>query len=94
MEILDRFSLIQTQKPHIIPPDLQVYEEYGISRSFRRGATTEARNKRVSEEDINLMNRWRSFENAKGRRPRMNMQDHYSDIVQMIPSLLRFSQAL
>jgi hypothetical protein len=50
--------------------------------------------KRVNEEDIDLMNRWRSFESAKGRRPRMRMQDHYSDIAQMVPSLLRYSKAL
>jgi hypothetical protein len=94
VEILDRFALIQQRHPKIIPMDVHVYEEYGISRSFRRGATTEARNKRVSEEDINLMNRWRNFESAKGKRPRMRMQDHYSDISHSIPSLLRFSKAL
>ncbi len=94
VEILDRFYSIQTAKPHIIPPDVQVYEEYGISRSFRRGSTTEARNKRVDEADIDLMNRWRNFENAKGKKPRMRMQDHYSDIAQSVPSLLRYSQAL
>jgi len=71
-----------------------LYEEFGISRSFRRGATTEARNQKVSENDINLMNRWRNFEKAGGKRPRMWMQDHYLDIALMIPSLLRFSQAL
>jgi len=73
---------------------MQVYEEFGISRSFRRGATTEARNQQVPESDINLMNRWRNFEKAGGKRPRMRMQDHYSDISLMIPSLLRFSKAL
>jgi hypothetical protein len=54
----------------------------------------EARNVKVDEEDIKLMNRWRNFEEAKGKRPRMQMQDHYSDISQSIPSLLRFSKAL
>lgn len=94
VEILDRFVLIQQRHPKIIPMDVHVYEEYGISRSFRQGATTEVRNKWVSEKDINLMNRWRNFESAKGKRPRMDMQDHYSDILQSIPSLLWFSKAL
>ena len=94
MEILDRFKVVQEKYTDIIRPDVQVYEEFGISRSFRRGATTEARNQKVSENDINLMNRWRNFEKAGGKRPRMRMQDHYSDIALMIPSLLRFSQAL
>jgi hypothetical protein len=94
LEILDHFSQIQAKAPHIIPIEVQVYEEYGISRSFGWGATTEARNKKVSDSDIDLMNRWRGFDNARGHRPRMRMQDHYSDISQMIPALLRFSQAL
>lgn len=94
MEILDRFRIIQEKRSGVIPAEVQVYEEFGISRSFRRGATTEARNQKVSENDINLMNRWRNFEKAGGKRPRMRMQDHYSDIALMIPSLLRFSQAL
>lgn len=94
LEILDRIALVQQEKPGVVRPDIQVHEEYGISRSFRRGATTEARNVKVDEEDIKLMNRWRNFEEAKGRRPRMQMQDHYSDISQSIPSLLRFSKAL
>ncbi len=94
MEILDRLRSIQEKNPTVISPDVQVYEEFGISRSFRRGATKEARNQKVSENDINLMNRWRNFEKAGGKRPRMRMQDHYSDIALMIPSLLGFSQAL
>jgi len=94
MELLDRFARIQQENPEIISPDVQVYEEYGISRSFRRGATTEARNQKVSDADIDLMNRWRNFEAARGKRPRMRMQDHYSDIKQLVPSLLRFSKAL
>jgi hypothetical protein len=94
LEILDRIARVQQRRPDVVKPDVQVHEEHGISRSFRRGATTEARNVRVDEEDIKLMNRWRNFEEAKGRRPRMQMQDHYSDISQSIPSLLRFSKAL
>jgi hypothetical protein len=94
LEILDGIAVVQQHKPDIVRPDVQVHEEYGISRLFRRGATTEARNVKVDEEDIKLMNCWRNFEEAKGRRPRMQMQDHYSDISQSIPSLLRFLKAL
>lgn len=68
MEILDRFCNIQSTEPSIIPAGVQVYEEYGIARSFRRGATSEARNKKVDQSDIDLMNRWRNFENAWGKR--------------------------
>jgi hypothetical protein len=94
MEILDHLHQVQTENPEVIPNDINVYEEYGISRLFRRGATTQDRNQRVDENDINLINRWRTVENAKGRKPKLQMQDHYSEIRQMVPSLLRFSLAL
>ena len=55
--------------------DVNVSEEYGVSRSFRRGATAEARNRKVAENEIDAVNRWRNVENAKGRRPRLKMQD-------------------
>jgi len=80
MEILDRQHQVQIENPEVIPNDINVYEEYGISRSFQRGASTQARNQCVDENDINLINRWRTVENAKGCKPKLQMQDHYSEI--------------
>lgn len=94
LDILDRLHLIQQHSPDQIPADVQVYEEYGLSRSFRRGSTSEARSRNVAECYVNLANRWRTFENAKGRHPRLSMQDHYSDIRLLIPALLCYSSAL
>jgi hypothetical protein len=94
LDILDRLHLVQQESPELIPADVQVYEEFGLRRSFRRGSTSEARSRNVAESDVNLANRWRTFENAKGRYPRLNMQDHYSDIRLLIPALLRYSSAL
>jgi hypothetical protein len=78
----------------LIAEDVQVLEEYGLSRSFRRGATSEARARGIDRDDVDLTNRWRSFEGAKGKRPRMAMRDHYSDIRLLIPALIRFSEGL
>jgi hypothetical protein len=94
LDILDHLHLIQQQHPDLIPPDVRVYDEYGLSRSFRRGSTSEARSQAVQENDINLANRWRTFDNAQGRCPRLAMADHYSDIRLLIPALLRYSSAL
>jgi hypothetical protein len=77
MEILDRLHSVQSEQPEVIPKEVNVY---GISRSFRRGATTQARNQKVAENDINLINRWRQVEEAQGHRPKLRMQDHYSII--------------
>jgi hypothetical protein len=94
MELLDRLQEIQNSYEDLIPKEVNVHEEYGLARSFRRGATTQARNAGVSENDINAMNRWRSSEQAKGYKPKAKMQDHYSEIRRMVSTLLRFSQAL
>jgi len=40
--ILEHFQSIQQRRSDIIPAEVQVLEEYGLSRSFRRGATSEA----------------------------------------------------
>jgi hypothetical protein len=47
LELLDRLHAIQGEHPDLIAADVNVHEDYGISRSFRRGATTEARNRGV-----------------------------------------------
>jgi len=88
LELMDRLHIIQGERPDLIASDVNVHEDYGISRSFRRGATTEARNRGVQPNDIDVMNRWRNAENAQGRKPCLRMQDHYSDIPQMVPSCL------
>jgi hypothetical protein len=45
--------------------DVNVSEEYGVSRSFRRGATAEARNRKVAENEIDAVNRWRNVETLR-----------------------------
>jgi len=89
----DRLHTLQQHHPELIPPDVQVYKEYGLSQSFHRSSTSEARS-RVKENDINLANCWRTFDNAQGRRPRLNMADHYSDICLLLPALLHYSSTL
>ena len=71
-----------------------VYEEYGLSRSFHHGSTSEARAQKVDNRDVDLANRWHSFENSKGPRPRMAMHDHYYDIRLLIPALVHYSYGL
>jgi len=66
-EILERFQHIQSWRPDLIPADVQVLEEYGLSRSFRHGATSEARARGTDKDDIDLTNCWRTFEGAKGK---------------------------
>jgi len=92
--LMERLQVVKDKRPGVIPADVDCYEDFGISRSFRRGATSSARARGVSEKLIDLVNRWRKFEGAKGRRPAMAMQDHYSDIEILIPELVKFSGSL
>ncbi len=90
----ERLQSIKERHPGTIPEDVDCYEDFGISWSFQRGATSTAQARGVGKELIDLINRWRKFEGAKGRRPALGMQNHYSDIEILIPELVKFSQAL
>ncbi len=43
MELMEHLQGIKDAQPRLVPSDLDVYEDFGISRSFRRGATLTAR---------------------------------------------------
>ena len=92
--ILSELEKVQANFTGIIPESVDVQEDYGISRSFRRGAATHATNMKVSQSDIDAANRWRNAENAQGRKINQPMRDHYAEVSQMVPTLLRFSAAL
>ena len=67
---------------------------YGVSRSFRRGANSRATEEGVKKEERDLINRWRSFEYAKGQRPNMSMSQHYLEVRMVLKRLLLYSKAL
>jgi hypothetical protein len=43
---------------------------------------------------VKLINRWRTVEKAKGRKPSLPMHEHYSDIVILVPEMVKFSLGL
>ncbi|GFH59458.1 hypothetical protein CTEN210_15934 [Chaetoceros tenuissimus] len=62
---------IQSELPNLVDPSIDVKKKFSISRSFRRGATTRAREAGVSDSDIALINRWRSVQNNAGGLPNL-----------------------
>ena len=74
--------------------EVDTYEEFSINRSFRRGSSTHAQNQNILEHIINVQNRWRKVEAAKGRRPKFGMIENYSDIEHLIPTAIRYSEML
>ena len=91
MEVLDE---IQETRSDLIPRELDIREEYGVFRSFRRGATTEAGNKRVRKTTIELNNSWRKQEASRGKHVTADMVTYYTEIMLAKDSRLDFSRAL
>ena len=92
--MFDVLREVQVRRPDLIPADIDVEEEYGISRSLRKGSNTTATNNKVSRPDREAQNRWRSVEAAKARAPTFRMSDHYLEVAQIVETLLRYSRAL
>ena len=68
--------------------------DYSVRRSFRRGATTEAQNRRIPREVIEMNNRWRKHIKGRGVLPSMSMLERYSDAKASVEALVRFSELL
>ena len=85
---------IQERRPDLIPSELDVKDGYGIFRSFRRGATTEARNRRLPKELIDLNNGWRMVEASRGKHTTADMLAYYTELSLAVASLVRFSGIL
>jgi hypothetical protein len=71
-----------------------IREEFSINRSFKRGSSTHAQNQGLSAHIIEVQSRWRKFENARGRKPKLAMIEHYSDIELLIPTLVQYSKMM
>jgi hypothetical protein len=54
----ERLESVKERKPHLMNSTEDIREEYGVFRSFRRGATSEDVNEGVSGEAIDANNRW------------------------------------
>ena len=92
-ELHSVLSLLQTTT-QVIPADIIVTEKFNIHRSFRRGATTRAKEQGVDEPTIELNNRWRKVQNCQGGLPNLPMSQLYVEITQALTSKLRFSKSL
>ena len=93
-EILGRITRVQSYYPRLIMSSIDVQEEYGLSRSFRRGSNSEALNRGVSKTSIYRNNRWRKVDRAGARKAKPPMRDHYTEVLVALKRYLEYSQAL
>ena len=93
-ELYKALNKVQAERPDLISNDVNIDETYSIHRSFRRGATTRAREAKVPKDVIELNNRWSKVQRKSGGMPRLPMTELYTEIKQALASFLRFSGAL
>jgi len=91
---VERLLVLQAARPELIPVENDLSEQFGVSRSFRRGSTSVARTRGVDDKYVQLINRWRTVESARGRQPTLPMKEHYSGIVILVPAMVKYSLAL
>ncbi len=94
VDILRLILEIQENTEDIIPKDLDVFDRYGVFRSWRRGATSIARNTKGLEKDIELNNWWRKMEKSRGKHVNSDMLSYYTEDLLVMDAKLRFSEAL
>jgi hypothetical protein len=92
--ILDRLVRIQEAHPELLNPDINLYEEVGLARSFRRGSNSQAQNRQVPPDVINWINRWRAEERAKGKVTASSMRVLYAETKLMLDTYLQYSSSL
>lgn len=86
--------LVKDRCPGIIPDAVDPMQHMSLRRSGRRGANTVAQNQRLTKTEIEVHNRWRKQERAKGAAPRLDMVGTYTQLQEALPTKLRYSQCL
>jgi len=60
---------VQAAHPDVVDFDVSIETLYNIHRSFRRGATSRAREAGVPKDVLEMNNRWLKVENKSGGMP-------------------------
>ena len=93
-EFQEQLAIVQSLRPDLIKPSIDVFELYNIRRSLRRGSSSVARRERVPQDIIDLVNRWSIRENSRGRSRGYSMRDYYTEIRLVMHTILPYSAAL
>jgi hypothetical protein len=80
--LAERLEWIQQNITGIIPFTVNLWDEFGVRRSMRRGATTENLNACIDGHTIDANNVWLKVEAAKGKMPRYSMRQKYTQVFQ------------
>jgi len=92
--LIEIFETNQNLFPRNILLKDQIIDKYQCFRSFRRGSDTRAIEQQVDDKDIDVVNRWRTVEEAQGKRPNRSMMHHYAELDQLINPFLRYTREM
>ena len=88
----DYLTRAREAHPKLFSSSVQI-KDYSLRRSLRRGATTESENNKVDPSTIELINRWRRKEAARGSEAGLPMRQVYTQVSRALLAMLRFSQS-
>ena len=85
--------LVWLKDSRLVPSAIES-EDFSLWRSPRRGAVLETTQRVVDSKVMELVNRWRSKEGAKGLVSNLPMWQVYTEVRNPLPTMLKYSQAL
>jgi hypothetical protein len=91
--LVEKLAWIQKNTSRIIPLAINLWQEFEVRRSMRKGATAETLNDGIDGPTIDANNGWRKVEAAKGKTPRFSMQQRYTQVFQDLRHQMRFRWA-
>ncbi len=94
LEFLQLMELVKFNHPRLFEGTKDIERDYGVSRSFRRGSNSRAKEEGVEKELREFINRWSSFEGKKGSTPSLSMAQHYVEAKLIMKRTLVYSRAL
>jgi hypothetical protein len=86
-------TLAQAKNSQLVPHTIEA-KDFSLWRSPRRGAVLVNTQRGVDSKVMELVNRWRSKKGAKGSVPNLPMHQVYTEVRSMLPTMLKYSQAL
>ena len=82
----------------MFPLDITTIESldkfYHAFRTFRKTSDTRAINQGVKSIDVDIVNRWKTVESSRGKRPNRPMQQHYAQLDLLLGPFLRYTGAM
>ena len=83
-------ALAWAKNPRLVPLAIEL-EDFSLWRSPQRGAVLETTHRGVDSKVMELINRWRSKEAAKGSVPNLPMRQVYTEVRSTLPTMLKYS---